>query len=67
MPTHGCSCQACGFKQNCLQRTTDVSLVDCPEFGKKQFTKQMMVSGFACQVPVGMTSTLIQVFKKPGW
>jgi len=46
MPIYGYSCQACGFKKDCLQKMGDAPLVNCPACGKPEFSKQVSAPSF---------------------
>ena len=46
MPIYEYRCSDCGFQKDFLLRMSDAPLVDCPECGKRTFTKQVTAAGF---------------------
>lgn len=46
MPIYEYSCKACGHHLEALQKMSDVPLIDCPECGKAELSKQISASGF---------------------
>lgn len=46
MPIYEYRCAECGFQHEYLQRMSDAPLTDCPECGKRTFTKLMSAAGF---------------------
>jgi len=46
MPIYCYACSACGFKQDVMQKISDVPLTACPECGKETFAKQLTAAAF---------------------
>lgn len=46
MPIYEYRCAACGFQKEYLQRLNDAPLTDCPECGKRDFSKMVTAAGF---------------------
>lgn len=46
MPIYEYRCAACGFQKEYLQRMNDAPLTDCPECGKRDFSKMVTAAGF---------------------
>ncbi len=46
MPIYEYKCGACSFQKEFLQRISDPLLTDCPECGKKTFSKMVTAAGF---------------------
>ena len=46
MPIYEYRCAACGFEKEVMQRMSDAQLTDCPECGKRTFSKLVSAAGF---------------------
>ena len=46
MPIYEYRCEACGYQKEFLQRLSDAPLADCPECGKRAFSKLVSAAGF---------------------
>ena len=46
MPIYEYRCGECGFQKEYMQRMSDAPLTDCPQCGKRSFTKLMSAAGF---------------------
>lgn len=46
MPIYEYRCSDCGFQREYLQRMSDAPLTDCPECGKRTFSKMVTAAGF---------------------
>jgi putative FmdB family regulatory protein len=46
MPIYEYRCSDCGYKNEYLQRMRDAPLTDCPECGKRTFSKLISAAGF---------------------
>ena len=46
MPIYEYRCGVCGFQKEFLQRMSDAPLADCPECGKRAFSKMVSAAGF---------------------
>jgi len=46
MPIYEYRCASCGYQKDFLQRLSDAPLADCPECGKRTFSKQVTAAGF---------------------
>ena len=46
MPIYEYRCAECGFQKEYMQRMSDAPLTDCPQCGKRSFTKLMSAAGF---------------------
>ena len=46
MPIYEYRCGACGIQREFLQRLNDAPLTDCPECGKRTFSKLISAAGF---------------------
>jgi putative FmdB family regulatory protein len=46
MPIYEYRCKECGFQKEYMQRMSDAPLTDCPQCGKRSFTKLMSAAGF---------------------
>ena len=46
MPIYAYLCEACGHRQDVLQRMSDPVLSTCPSCGAQRFAKQLTAAGF---------------------
>jgi putative FmdB family regulatory protein len=46
MPIYEYRCTVCGYQHEYLQRMSDAPLTDCPECGKRTFSKLVSAAGF---------------------
>lgn len=46
MPIYEYRCDACGYKQDHLQKTSDVPLTTCPECHSNSYVKLISAAGF---------------------
>ena len=46
MPIYAYLCEACGHRQDVLQKISDPLLTTCPSCGAQRFTKQLTAAGF---------------------
>jgi putative FmdB family regulatory protein len=46
MPIYEYRCTVCGYQHEYLQRMNDAPLTDCPECGKRTFSKLVSAAGF---------------------
>jgi putative FmdB family regulatory protein len=46
MPIYEYECQACGHRQEALQKMSDAPLVECPECHKPELKKLVSAAGF---------------------
>ena len=46
MPIYEYRCSSCGFQKEYLRKLSDPVLTDCPECGKKTFSKMLSAAGF---------------------
>jgi putative FmdB family regulatory protein len=46
MPIYEYCCEACGHKEDHLQKISEPTLTKCPACGKKKYRKQLTAAGF---------------------
>ena len=46
MPIYDYQCTSCGFRKEVMRKVSEPTLTDCPECGKRTFTKLMSAAGF---------------------
>src|SRR5262245_38475000 len=46
MPIYEYRCGDCGYQKEYMQRMSDAPLTDCPQCGKRSFTKLVSAAGF---------------------